>query len=108
MKNQNNQGGRGRVALGLAGLGLVLGGCTTTGMSDPVFSQWLAQAEAYCVPLYGALPLATAEQRTQFEALSYQTYYRNVLVEVYADRLQILYPDNRLTIDCLANAFPGQ
>jgi len=29
-------------------------------------------------------------------------------VEVYADRLRILYPNNRLTIDCLANAFPGQ
>ena len=108
MRNRNKQSGCGRIVMGLAGLGLLLGGCTTTGMSDPVFSQWLAQAEARCESLYGALPLATTEQRSQFEALSYQTYYRNVLVEVYADRLQILYPDNRLTIDCLANAFPGQ
>ncbi len=108
MRNQNNQSRYGRGVMGLAGLGLVLGGCTTTGMSDPAFSQWLAQAEARCVPLYGALPFTTPEQRSQFEALSYQTYYRNVLVEVYADRMRILYPNNRLTIDCLANAFPGQ
>ncbi len=85
---------------------LAMGGCALGYANDPRFQNWLAQAEAFCTPRYGALPLDTAEQRAQFEQLSYQTFYKNLPREVYADRLHILYPDHGLMVGCLATAFP--
>lgn len=82
------------------------GGCALGYATDPQFQNWLSQAEGRCVPRYGALPFGTPERRAQFEKLSYQTYYRDLPREAYADRLRILYPDNGLTVDCLATAFP--
>ena len=85
---------------------LACGACALNDTTDPRFQDWLSQTEALCVPRYGALPFNTPEQRAQFEELSYQTYYRDLPREVYADRLRILYPDNRLTVNCFATAFP--
>lgn len=87
-------------------LALGCAACALGYASDPRFQSWLSQAEARCVPRYGALPFGTAERRAQFEKLSYQAYYRDLPREVYADRLKIIYPDNGLTVDCLATAFP--
>lgn len=87
-------------------LALACGACALHDTTDPQFQNWLSQTEALCVPRYGALPLNTPEQRAQFEELSYQAYYRNLPQEVYADRLKILYPNNRLTANCYATAFP--
>lgn len=91
------------LAITLAG-----GGCALSDKTDPRFQNWLAQAEARCAPRYGALPFGTPEARAQFEDLSYQTYYGDLPLEVYADRLRVLYPENRLTVDCLATAVPKQ
>lgn len=87
-------------------LALTGGACALGYASDPQFQIWLSQAEERCVPRYGALPFGTPERRAQFEKLSYQTYYKDLPKEVYADRLRILYPDNGLTVDCLATTFP--
>ncbi|RUQ36734.1 MAG: hypothetical protein EKK71_07415 [Candidatus Competibacteraceae bacterium] len=93
--------------MALAGvLALTGAACALGYANDPQFQNWLAQAEARCTPRYGALPIRTPEQRAQFEQLSYQTYYDNLPREVYADRLRILYPDNGMTVGCLATAFP--
>lgn len=87
-------------------LALGSGACALNYATDRQFQSWLSWAEARCGPRYGALPLNTLEQRAQFESLSYQTYYGDLPQEVYADRLRILYPDNGLTVDCLATSVP--
>ncbi|MBK8535444.1 MAG: hypothetical protein IPL59_10120 [Candidatus Competibacteraceae bacterium] len=84
---------------------LASGACTPNYATDRQFLEWLSWAENRCESRYGALPDGV-EQRTRFESLSYQTYYGNVPREVYADRSKILYPDNGLTVDCLATSFP--
>ena len=84
----------------------MIGACALNYATDPSFQSWLSQAEARCEPNYGALPLNTPERRAQFERMSYQAYYGELPREVYADRLQILYPDHGLTVDCLATAVP--
>ena len=87
-------------------LALVVSACALNYATDRPFQDWLSSAEARCGSNYGALPLNTPEQRAQFESLSYQTYYGELPSEVYADRLRILYPDNGLTVDCLATSVP--
>lgn len=87
-------------------LALESGGCALNYATDRQFQSWLSGAETRCGPSYGALPLNTLEQRAQFENLSYQAYYGELSQEVYADRLRILYPDNGLTVDCLATSVP--
>jgi len=85
---------------------LAVGACALNYATDRQFQSWLSWAEGRCGPSYGALPLKMPEQRAQFESLSYQTYYGELPREVYADRLRILYPNNGLTVDCLATAVP--
>jgi hypothetical protein len=85
---------------------LAVGACALNYATDRPFQSWLSSAESRCGPSYGALPLNTPEQRAQFESLSYQTYYGELPREVYADRLRILYPNHRLTVDCLATSVP--
>lgn len=86
---------------------LACGACASMNdTTDPKFQRWLSQAEASCTSRYGALSFDIPGQRAEFEKLSYQTYYHDLPQEVYADRLRILYPNNRLTVDCLANSFP--
>lgn len=95
--------------LQIAGLLLAAGavsGCALGYANDPSFQNWLSQAEARCNPRYGVLPFATAQDRAQFEKMSYQAYYHDLPKEIYADQLKIIYPDRGLTIDCLASAFP--
>ena len=94
--------------LQMAGLlaALVGSGCALGYANDPQFQNWLSQAEAHCVPRYGALPFATPQDRAQFENMSYQAYYHVLPKEIYADRLKIIYSDRGLTVDCLASAFP--
>jgi len=95
----------------LAGLGIMLligSGCALTYQTDPQFQNWLSQAEARCIPRYGALPLQTDAQRNQFLNMTYRAYYHDLPREVYADRLKILYPSSGLTVDCLASAMPRQ
>lgn len=87
-------------------LALAVGACALNYATDRPFQDWLSSAEARCRASYGALPLNTPEQHAQFESLSYQTYYGELPREVYADRLRILYPDNGLTVDCLATSVP--
>lgn len=87
-------------------LTLAVGACALNYATDRPFQDWLSSTEARCGSNYGALPLNTPEQRAQFESLSYQTYYGELRREVYADRLRILYPDNGLTVDCLATSVP--
>lgn len=85
---------------------LTAGACALNYATDQPFQNWLSAAKARCEPSYGALPLNTPEQRARFESMSYQTYYGELPREVYADRLKILYPDNGLTVDCLATSVP--
>ncbi|MFZ1642825.1 MAG: hypothetical protein WAV07_15605 [Candidatus Contendobacter sp.] len=87
-------------------LALAVGACALNYATDRQFQSWLSWAKARCEPSYGALPLNTLEQRAQFESMSYQTYYGELPREVYADRLRILYPNNGLTVDCLATSIP--
>ena len=81
-------------------------GCAIGYANDPQFQNWLSQAEARCIPRYGALPFGTPQDRAQFETMSYQAYYRDLPKEIYADRLKIIYPDRGLAVDCLATALP--
>jgi hypothetical protein len=85
---------------------LWVSGCAMGYQTDSRFQNWLSQAEEHCTSRYGALPFDGSEARTQFENLSYQTYYNDLPLEVYADRLKILYPGHRLTVNCLASMFP--
>ncbi|MDG4596641.1 MAG: hypothetical protein P9F75_13310 [Candidatus Contendobacter sp.] len=85
---------------------LMTDACALNYAADRPFQSWLSRAEARCGPNYGALPLNTPEQRVQFESMSYRTYYGELPREVYADRLKILYPNNGLTVDCLATSVP--
>ena len=84
----------------------MVGACALNYATDRPFQEWLSATEARCGSSYGALPLNTPEQRARFESMSYQTYYGELPREVYADRLKILYPDNGLTVDCLATSVP--
>jgi hypothetical protein len=90
----------------LLALALASGACALGYARDPQFQNWLSQAEERCVTRYGALPFGTPERRAEFEKLSYQAYYKDLPKEIYADRLKISYPDNGLTVDCLATTFP--
>lgn len=90
----------------VAPLATMVRACALNYATDRPFQEWLSATEARCGSNYGALPLNTLERRAQFESLSYQTYYGEMPREVYADRLRILYPDNGLTVDCLATSVP--
>ena len=86
-------------------MALATSACALNYATDRQFQDWLSWAENRCESSYGALP-DDLERRAQFESLRYQTYYGDAPREVYADRSKILYPNNGLTVDCLATAFP--
>jgi len=90
----------------LLALSISASGCTMGYQADSRFQSWLSQTEERCAALYGTLPFDGSAARAQFENLSYQTYYNDIPSQVYVDRLNILYPNHRLTINCLATAFP--
>lgn len=92
--------------LALLALSLWASGCAMGYQTDRRFQSWLSQTEERCASLYGTLPFDGPEAHARFENLSYQTYYGDLPSQVYADRLKILYPNHRLTVDCLATAFP--
>jgi len=85
---------------------LAVAGCAVDYGHDSRFQNWLAAMEQQCFTPYGELPLATPAKRKEFMNLAYEAYYRPLERQTFANRLLIRYPNHRLTIGCLANAFP--
>ena len=90
----------------LMALSVVLSACALDYSHDTRYLNWMQNTENNCVERYGPLPIDTPEQRKEFLKLGHQTFINNLDPEVYYDRLMLKYPNHRMVISCLADAFP--